>query len=509
MDDVFALLIEQGKHEKAKQEALGALRINPRLPDAYVCLAAVATACQDHEGALEQLSQLMQFAPNHVEGLVAKAMSLLHLDRLNEALETAYHAVAVDPNANNSLGAVLQRSGRIEEARAAYEVAAAIPGAGTEKAMISIGRLLMENGEVEEAQTAFERVISAFPHSTDGWYQYAQLKTFEHGDPAIARMVELSASKELKRPAQHTLIHFALGKAYLDIGDSDAAFTHLNFANKTKRASVDYDSDADIKWIDSIRNTFTAEIMGRLSGGGVECDAPVFVVGMPRSGTTLVEQILGSHSQVHAGGELRYLYRIAKSAGSFPSAIPNLDRSQMVDFGETYLNNVVPLLGDRRYLVDKMPYNFLCAGLIQLCLPNARIIHCRRNAVDTCLSCYSRLFVEGQLFSYDMRELGAFYRAYQLLMAHWRMVLSPRRFIEVNYETMVDDTAGQARRLLNFLELSWEDRVLEFYRTQRPVRTASANQVRQPPYRTSVGRWRPHAKHLEPLLDALGSIDQK
>jgi hypothetical protein len=233
---------------------------------------------------------------------------------------------------------------------------------------------------------------------------------------------------------------------------------------------------------------------------------PVFVVGMPRSGTTLVEQVLASHPAVYGAGELRHLQTLTDGAGAFPQAIPGLTAVQFAAMGDAYLAKIMPLAQDRRHVVDKMPANFLRAGLIRLILPEARIIHCRRDPVDTCLSCYSKLFAAEQPYTYDQTELGRFHLDYQRLMAHWRAVLPASHFIEVDYEAVVVDLETEARRLLAFLDLPWDDACLRFHETARPVRTASVNQVRLPVYRTSSGRWRAHAAQLGPLLEALGIL---
>ena len=178
--------------------------------------------------------------------------------------------------------------------------------------------------------------------------------------------------------------------------------------------------------------------------------------------------------------------------------------AQLRALDEAYLGFVKPMSSGRRHVVDKMPSNFLLAGMIRLILPDAHIIHCRRNAVDTCLSCYTKLFAGEQAFAYDQTELGRFHCAYQALMAHWRAILPASHFLEVDYEAVVDDVEREARRMLNYLGLPWDETVLRFHKTDRPVRTASVNQVREPIYRTSAGRWRKHAAHLQPLLMALG-----
>jgi hypothetical protein len=249
-----------------------------------------------------------------------------------------------------------------------------------------------------------------------------------------------------------------------------------------------------------------------LQGIGAVSDLPVFIVGMPRSGTTLIEQIVASHPDVTGAGELSALRHVVDAHGMFPEWLAALSDGPgeaaarvLEQLGRDYLARTVPLARGGARLVDKMPGNFALAGLIALMLPGARIIHTRRDAVDTCLSCYTKLFGGDQPFTYDQAELGRFYRAYERLMAHWRALLPPERFIEVDYEAVVDNVEYEARRLIEFLGLPWSDACLNFHQDRRVVRTASANQVRRPIYGTSRGRWRAYAAYLGPLLGALGA----
>ena len=248
---------------------------------------------------------------------------------------------------------------------------------------------------------------------------------------------------------------------------------------------------------------FSAEIMRERAGQGDPSPLPVFIIGMPRSGTTLCEQILASHPKIHGAGELgdfEAAVAALDSAGGIPSDIGG---EELRAIGAGYLARVAALAPHAARITDKMPANFRFAGLIHLALPNARLIHLRRDPVDTCLSCFSILFGGDQPFTYDLGELGRYYRAYQRLMAHWRAVLPPGVMLEVDYEALVGDFAREARGILTHCGIEWNDACLDFHKTQRPVHTASAVQVRQPIYRSSVGRWRPSGDVLRPLLDAL------
>jgi tetratricopeptide (TPR) repeat protein len=500
------LLADQAAYDRAAQHARQAIELNPRLADAYINLAGVESARQRYFEALRWLDQLLIFAPHHAVALAAKALALKKLDRLEEALDAAEKAITAAPQnaeARNAQGLVLQAMGKFDTALAAFDRAAALPGTVAEQALVNRAILFTERGDSAAAEAAFQRAVAAFPRSASAWFNRADFETFSTGDPSIAAMLALlDQGDEISRGDQ-MLLHFALGKAFLDIGESEAAFTHLNRGNAMKRAQINYDSNAAGQWMDSIASVFSPALLREMGGQGAASTLPVFVLGMPRSGTTLVEQILASHPAVHGAGELSHVQNIINGLGDFPNGVADMPAARLRALGESYLAQIQNLAGGKPRVVDKMPVNFAYAGLIHLILPGAKIIHCRRDPVDTCLSCYSKLFTAEQSFSYNLTELGQFYRAYQQLTAHWRTVLPEQTFLEVDYEAVVEDLEREARRMLDFLALPWDPACLEFHATKRPVRTASVNQVRRKLYKSSAGRWRKHAAHLQPLLAAL------
>jgi len=363
--------------------------------------------------------------------------------------------------------------------------------------------MFMEVGDREAATAGFEQALQRFPHSPRVIAARCDTKFYCVGDPDI-EILEAALLREPKPPIhEQMMLHFSLGKICLDIDDSKRAFFHLKQGNAIKRASFNYDAEQVSAWMRSIAEVFTPELVDHFSGGGVPSERPVFIVGMPRSGTTLVEQILASHPSVHGAGELRALGQAVAHGGNFPNDLARWSKADLARIGKDYLERLNRLAPDALRVIDKLPSNFLYAGLIPLLLPGARIIHCRRDPVDTCLSCYSKNFSSEQLFSYQLDELGRFHLDYRALMANLTQVIPAGSFLEVDYETVVDDLEGQARRLIDFLGLPWDDACLAFYQTRRVVRTASVAQVRQPIYQTSKGRWRKHAAELGPLLDAL------
>jgi tetratricopeptide (TPR) repeat protein len=500
------LLLDQGEYDRAEATARRAIELSPRLADAYINLAATATARHNHAGALQVLDALLAFAPGHARALAARALSLKELDRFDEALDAAKSAALAAPESpepHNAIGQVFQAMGAFEPALVAYDRAASLPGPARMDAIANRGPLFMEFGRKAEAMEAIEEAARAFPNSPGILFSQTDLKRFGPGDPLIGQMQALLAREGISLTDRATL-HFGLGKVFLDIGDSEQAFHHYDEGNRLKRSTFEYDADANERWMEGIAEVFSPALLAAKAEMGARSDLPVFVVGMPRSGTTLLEQILASHPSVFGAGELRRLQKLSDGIDGFPQSAANLSPAQLKALGDAYLAFVAPMSSGRRHVVDKMPSNFMLTGFIRLILPDAHIIHCRRDPVDTCLSCYTKLFAGEQAFTYNQTELGRYSRDYQGLMAHWRAALPSSHFLEVDYEAVVEDIEREARRMLDFLGLPWDETVLRFYETQRPVRTASVNQVREPIYGSSAGRWRKHAAHLGPLLEALG-----
>lgn len=500
------LLNDLGQYDAALASARRAIDANPQLSDAYINAAAVEAARDRHGEALRWVDALLIYAPLHVGALGVRATVLRRLGRLDEALADARRAVAAAPEsgeAQNVLGEVLQAQDKPVDALAAYDRATQALGFAPEKAMVNRAILLMEQGDHAAAKAAFGQALALYPRSVPAWFNLADLQRFTAGDPAIAAMEALLAPDGVQAAGDRTALHFALGKAWMDAGDAGRAFWHLDEGNRRKRATFAYDPDAADAWIDDIIAAFPADAAKRPQAVVAGSEQPVFVVGMPRSGTTLIEQILASHPAAFGAGELSVLQDIVQQAGGYPAIVGQLTPETEAALGQRYLDAVRPMAGNHLRLIDKMPSNFLFAGLIHRILPDARIIHVQRDAADTCLSCYTKLFSREQLFSYDQTELARFYSGYARLMDHWRSILPADRFIELRYEDVVADLETQARRLVDFCGLAWDDACLDFHQTARTIRTASVNQVRRPLYADSIGRWKPYAAHLGPLLAGL------
>jgi tetratricopeptide (TPR) repeat protein len=431
---------------------------------------------------------------------------------LDEAVAQYRQALALKPDyakAHSHLGVVLQDQGKLDDALANYRQALALKPDFAE-AHNNLGHALRELGRLTEARHAYETAIELAPQKPGFYYGLAQMKRFAQGDTDLAAMEKLGLEPVSLSAEDRIQLGFALGKAYRDLGDHERSFRHLLEGNSLKRQEIVYDEAATAGLFARIREVFTPELMREKRGLGDPSPAPVFIIGMPRSGTTLIEQILASHPKVFGAGELRHITnaaaKLSRPDGApvpFPEAVSCMGGEQLRRLGESYIAAIRALAPNAERITDKMPGNFRFAGLIHLVLPNARMIHARRDPIDTCLSCFSKLFGGNHPYCYDLAELGRYYRTYEALMAHWRKVLPPDVMLEVQYEEVTADPECQARRIVVHCGLEWEDACLLFHKNERPVRTASAVQVRQPIYRTSVGRWRPYEHLLGPLIEAL------
>ena len=452
--------------------------------------------------------------PNHFETLANLAFILLTTERMEEAARLFRKALNQQPNSavvHTQLARALQMLDRHEEALERAKRAIALnPELAEAHATYDGG--LADLGHYDEALRALAQAIELTPDRVRFYYLWGHIRRWTADDPRLAAL-ETLAHKQGSLPLDEQVeLHFALAKAYADCGDTERAFRRQIEGGALQRRLFRYDEAATIREFDDLRNVLDAAWMRQHRGAGDPSQLPVFVLGMPRSGTTLVEQILASHPKVQALGERltlnESLARICGTQGLPPSLSNRMAQWSNPDLrrlGARYLAAVrrdVPPAAAR--FVDKLPANFQYVGLIHAALPNARIIHTCRDPVDTCLSMFSILFSGfAQLYSYDLGELGRYHRAYQKVMTHWRSVLPAGVMLDVQYEEVVDDFEQQARRIVAHCGLEWDNACLEFHKTARPVRTVSHAQVRQPIYRSSVGRWRPDAALLRPLLEGV------
>ncbi len=507
--NLASVLRSLGRYDEALLHAEQAIELNPRLADAYLNAASILHARAANGAALTRLDGLLAFAPGHVRALLLYAQILDAELRGAEALGLCHRAAGLAPadgEVQLTLAKLLQSNGQSAAARLAAAKAASLLANPAEALGVQTA-LYLEAGEIEAALASSDAALRHDPKLAAAWLSRAELKHFARNDADIPAMQKLLGAEGVQGFHDQVCLHFALGKAYLDHDDAARAFTHFEAGNRMKRSELKFDLAPTVAWMSAIAAAFPASRFAALDGAGAPADEAVFIIGMPRSGTSLIEQVLASHPEVFGAGELSSVQSLvtqvtAQRKKPFPEFVDGLDAMQWRQLGEAYGRQLSARATARR-IIDKMPSNFFHAGLIHLALPNARIIHVRRDAADTCLSCYTKMFSAPQQFAYDLRELGSFHLAYQKLMAHWRAVLPASRFIEVDYEDFVADLEAQARRLLEFCGLEWDAACLRYAETKRVVRTASAAQVRRPLYHSSIGRAQRYRKYLAPLYDAL------
>jgi tetratricopeptide (TPR) repeat protein len=501
------------RYGEAEAHGRRALTLNPQHAGLHNNLALCLIPQQRAEEALSLLSRSAQLDPANAQTFVLLASLLSKRREYDKAKAACERALALDPNhpeTLNVLGLIAFDEGRGEEAILYYRKALELaPGLG--RGHNNLANALKELGRLDEARAAYEAALRCDPHMASAYFGLADVHRFAPGDPALAAMERIAERTESLDPQDQMQLHFALGKAYADLEQYERSFRHLSIGNSTKRRHVDYDESALLGLFDRACAVFTPELVRGKHGAGDPSPVPVLIVGMPRSGTTLIEQILASHPRVFAADELHDLGDViaahcdlAAVPAAYPECIRDMPGEALARLGAAYVARLRRRAPAAERITDKLSINFLHLGLVHLALPSARIIHARRDPIDTCLSCFARLFGGEQDFAYDLGELGRFYRRYQSLMAHWRAVLPPGTMLEVDYEQVIEDLEGQARRILGYCGLEWDDRCLRFYETRRQVHTSSAAQVRQPIYRSSVGRWRRYRPWLGPLLDELG-----
>jgi tetratricopeptide (TPR) repeat protein len=497
--------------QKSEELFREVLRSNPSHPAALCGLAAASLAAdraQDAERLLRHALRQSAYLPLAYRGLVP---ALVHLGRFAEAHTIVKHLQKLEPQSPQTwvatAGAAIWLM-RQEEALAAYERASQLAPENVGLRM-SAGHVQRTLGLRADSEASYKAALAMEPGRGEAWWSLADLKNYTFNDEEVEAMQRLLAgeSSDAKSAAQ---VHFALGKAYEQRREYARAFDHYAQGNALKRRQEPFDIAGFERRCARIRAFFDADFFAAQAGSGSPSPAPIFIVGLPRSGSTLLEQILASHSQVAGTMELPNILNIVAgfddlvpSRDGYPQSVARAGRAELAALGARYLAETAVLRPGKERFTDKLPNNFSHVGLIHAILPHATIIDARRHPMDACFSTFKQHFAEGQAFSYDLQDLGRYYRCYLSLMEHWEQVL-PGKVLRVQYEDVVRDPEQQIRRLLAHCRLEFEPACLEFHVTARAVRTASAEQVRQPIYTSAVGYWRHFERELEPLARALG-----
>jgi tetratricopeptide (TPR) repeat protein len=530
-DAAYANHVRHSVRDPALLKAAAALADN-RIPEAELLLrehlrrmptdvaairmfAELAARLGRHEDAENLLARCLELAPGFHAARQNYALMLHRANKPEAALAQIERLLAADPSNpgyRNLKAVVLCRIGDYVPAIAIYdELLSSYPL--NPKVWMSFGHALKTAGQTERAIAAYRRSIEMDPALGEAWWSLANLKTFRFGEDDVRAM-----RQQLLRPDladEHRLhLEFALGKAREDAADYAESFGHYERGNAIRRGQLRYSADETSARVRHIRRQYTGEFFAQRAGAGSPARDPIFIVGLPRSGSTLLEQILSSHSRIEGTMELPEITSITRALRAqggghgmpYHDVVAALDADGLRALGEQYLAHTrIQRKTDAPLFIDKMPNNFMHIGLIHLMLPNARIIDARRHPLACCFSGFKQHFARGQSFSYSLDDIGRYYRDYVELMAHFDAVL-PGRIHRVVYERMVEDTEGEVRRLLDYCGLPFEPQCLRFFENERPVRTASSEQVRQPIYREGVDHWRHFEPWLGPLKAALGPV---
>lgn len=505
-------MLHEGRLERAEALCRHFLRRNPQHTEGMRLLAAIAVQHGQLEEAAFLLESAAEFNPANLLVRLDHVNVLYRQQRFTEALaaaEALQEKLPGNPSIEATLANQLIAVGRFDEGIARLR-GLLEKSPGQPSLLLTLGHALKTVGDAEQAIAAYRAAMQLRPDFGDAWWSLANLKTFRFADADRELMMACEAAPNT---AQEDRIHlcFALGKACEDRADYDASWTYYERGNRLRHATLGYQPERMARRLRRQQAFFTRERLDACGGGGHPAPDPIFIVGMPRAGSTLLEQILSSHSAIDGTMELNHIPALAQrldghgtraEGDGYPERLANLDGATLRDYGEQFLAATRIHRQGAPFFIDKMPNNFRHIGLIHLILPNARIIDARRDPMDCCFGNYRQLFASGQEFTYDLTDVGRYYRDYVALMDHWDRVL-PGKVLRVQHEDVLDDLEGQIRRMLDFLGLEFEAACLRYYDTDRAVRTPSSEQVRQPLFRSAQARWRHYERWLEPLRAAL------
>jgi len=505
-----------GKNDEARQLIKSVLREDPDNINALNLMGSVCVSMDAFNDAEAFLRRAVGLAPDFAVAWAALSISLKEQGKFEDAVDALREALALEPanvDWHSNLGNLLLAWGKEEQALAAFEKALSL-NPNQASALLSKGHVLKTLGNQDDAIRAYRAAAKARPDLGEIFWSLANLKTFRFEPEEIETMHLQLESGELKEESELNFC-YSLGKCMEDQGDYPKAFEYYMRGGDLKRMLVSYDSAAFDAQADKIIEVFTPEFFEERASFGHPGPDPILIVGLPRSGSTLIEQILCSHSKVDGTAELSDLMTLSHRTGlnrfdklKFPESLSGIYADSIEDLGKDYIDRTFHHRQGAPFFTDKMPNNFPLVGFLHLVLPNAKVIDARRHPLDSCFGTFKQLFAKGQRFSYDLFDLGQYYKTYIRLMDHWDRVL-PGKVLRVQYEDNVADPEKQARRMIEHCGLEWEDQVLRFYETERAVKTASSEQVRQPIYSKSVNSWKRYETELADLILMLDDVLEK
>lgn len=502
-------LAAQGQHELALENFSKAIRLKPDFSQAHFNRGNTLRHLGGHDEAIAAFSRAVELNHDYAEAYNGLGNTLIEQGRFKHAIDALGRAIKLKPDyveAHCNLGNALSDFGRPEEALSSYRAALAI-SPGFAEGHCNLGNALTGLGRVDEAIASYEQALQLRPDFVAVFNNLSQIKSYQNGDPQIARMQQLLSDPGISEDDKMHL-DFALGKVNDDLGNVNLAFKHFEAGNHLKKSALGYNIEQDRVRFEQIKSLYTALKYSKPQGieaGQEIVKHPILVIGMPRSGTTLVEQILASHSQVFGAGELEVLDRslnpvLQKVTADGPSGI---GADVLVHIRNNYLEELGQVPATEPYVIDKMPGNFKWIGFLLMVMPELKIINLQRDPVATCWSIFRHHFAgRGNGYAYDLADIAGYYRIYIELMDFWRKEF-PGRIHDLNYELLTENQEQQTRALLDYCGLDWEEQCLEFYKSAHNVKTLSSQQVRKGMYTGSSQAWRKYETHLQLLQESL------
>lgn len=502
-----------GNHEEGCALIEKAIKLKPEIADAHLLLGKVYLSIGRYRDAGEQFDETLKIADKNPELLEHIMQQCSKADQHQMAITYGKRYLAVGDAGNvrvlSTLGFSHEKLGEMDPAKTFFEKALTkLPNSA--ELHSNLGVVLSKSGNIPEAIKEYRKAIELDADFVHAYRNLTAFKKFTPEDKEIIDEIEAMLDKPDLSEEAEAYLRFSLGKAYDDLKEYDIAFEHYARGNELTDKQAQFDPDEQQKKFDATIRVFTKDFFKKHTARGSDSNRPIFIIGMPRSGTTLTEQIISAHPDVAGGDELEHISHLASvadqiiaSGKEYPDCMAVASQEQLGHMAKFYLDQLATISPAAPHVTDKLPYNFMYLGLIAMLFPNAKIVHCRRHPIDTCLSIYFQRFITGNKYAYNLDHLGHYYREYERLMEHWHKEL-PMKILDVNYDEMVTDQEGMTRKIIDFLELPWNDACLEFQKNTRSVKTASAWQVRQKIYTGSLERWRRYESHLDPLKKALG-----
>lgn len=503
----------RGQTEEAEKICRQVLREHPNEVDAMRLLASIANKLEQRDDAIILLERAVELKPKFAGAWADLAETYTESEKFGEALDAVQRVIKLQPNMpfghmirGSILGKKDDHEGAINAFKEALEIEPEHIGSN-----MGLGNTLKTIGRYDEAVKSYKKCIEAQPLFSEAYWSLANLKTYSFDDDEIKNMEKHVQSQDLT-PASKAFFHIAIANAKEKQMKYGEAWYHFHTGNELRRTSEIYDSVTTQVTHDALIETFDEEFVNSTKGSGCQSDAPIFILGLPRSGSTLIEQILASHSRVEGTRELpdisllgRRLTKSKPPGIKYPDAVKHMTDEEKIEYGESYLETSKRYRTDKPRFIDKMPNNFAHIGFIKTILPNAKIINAKRHPLDSCVSSFKQLFYKGQSWSYDLFEIGEYYLEYERMMDHWHS-LYPGEIYDIQYENIVNNQEDESRALIEYCGLDWEDSCLRFYENKRSVNTASSEQVRQPIYKGAMYAWKNYESEIGALKDILEPV---